>query len=155
MQEIDVHIFYLGKKNVVLDQKDLAHQGIFSQSLSAFERLWRQELEPIRITRGYIGMDEVRLDSRTPNLDILLKEYFQEHCHEAEEIRFVTHGTGVFDVRNLHNQWIRIYVAPGDLLVIPAQRFHRFTLDANQFIVMKRLYKSMDGWDPIIRETLN
>ncbi len=150
-----MHIFTLDKKKVVLSQEDLAKAGILSWKLSAFERLWKQELETIRTTRGYIGMDEVRFDSRTPNLDILLKEYFQEHCHEAEEIRFVTHGTGVFDIRNLRNQWIRIQVAPGDLLVIPAQCFHRFTLDVNQFIVMKRLYRNMDGWDPIIRETLN
>ena len=44
-------------------------------------------------------------------------------------MRLVLDGSGNFDVRDLNDDWIRIEVLPGNLIIIPTGLFHRFTLD--------------------------
>eukprot|EP00759_Apiculatamorpha_spiralis_P041184 PhF_6_TR39803/c0_g1_i1/m.59192/K08967/mtnD, mtnZ, ADI1; 1,2-dihydroxy-3-keto-5-methylthiopentene dioxygenase len=94
--------------------------------------------------RGYITNDEVRINDSFPPEK--LKMFFAEHIHEDEEVRFVLAGSGYFDVRNRDDDWVRIAVFPGDLIVVPAGIYHRFSLDLNKTIHVMRLFQQDAKW---------
>ena len=93
---------------------------------------YEEDLNKIREQRGYSYSDIIECCAdKLPNYEEKLKNFYQEHLHADEEIRFVLDGRGYFDVRNVHDQWVRVLVEKGDLLVLPPGIYHRFTLDTN------------------------
>lgn len=129
----------------------LAARGILSWSVPADEAGRAELIAQVKREHGYVDDDFVELKPDMPNLDEICAKFDKEHFHTEDEVRYVVAGAGVFDVRDADDQWIRIEVTPGDMIVIPARTYHRFHLTDQKQIRCMRLFANHDGWAPVYR----
>jgi len=114
------------------------------------------EINRISTERAYKNSDIINMtrEGLGESFDVKIKNFYVEHLHEDEEIRYILDGSGYFDVReNSTEEWIRIAVSAGDLIVLPAGIYHRFTLDTNDKILTMRLFKDEPKWTALNRSS--
>ncbi|KAM8914628.1 acireductone dioxygenase isoform 2-T2 [Spinachia spinachia] len=105
------------------------------------------ELELIRKEQGYSYMDIISIHRDTlANYEEKLRMFFEEHLHMDDEIRYILDGQAYFDVRDKDERWIRIAMAKGDLITLPAGIYHRFTLDRTNYTKAMRLFVGEPVW---------
>ena len=141
-----------------LDQPDssiapdvLAARGVLSWSVPADEASRAELIESVKREYGYVDEDFVELKADMPNIDEICAKFDKEHFHTEDEVRYVVAGAGIFDVRDADDQWVRIEVTPGDMIVIPARTYHRFYLTDQKQIRCMRLFANHNGWSPLYR----
>jgi 1,2-dihydroxy-3-keto-5-methylthiopentene dioxygenase len=129
----------------------LAAEGILYEKLPTEPAGYQPTMDVLKTERGYIEQDVVELRPTTPNLAAICAKFDGEHLHDEDEVRFVLEGEGVFDIRSSDDRWMRVVVQQGDLIVVPAKRWHRFELTETQTIRCVRLFQDTSGWVPHYR----
>ncbi|KAG8215128.1 1,2-dihydroxy-3-keto-5-methylthiopentene dioxygenase [Butyriboletus roseoflavus] len=126
------------------------------------------EIAAVARERGYKNRDVITITKEGLGdlYETKLKHFYEEHMHEDEEIRYILEGSGFFDVRGkptsttvtcflpctrrwvvrvehlATDKWIRCALDAGDLLVLPAGIYHRFTLDERNMVKAMRLFQA-------------
>jgi 1,2-dihydroxy-3-keto-5-methylthiopentene dioxygenase len=134
--------------------KDLNAQGVTYEQFDTHETTYKGPLERIMGERGYVTMDQVKMWPEMDNFQALCDKFVGEHLHTDDEVRFVLAGSGVFEIRSLDDRWMKVLVEPGDFILVPANRFHRFYLTDEKKIQCVRLFKDPSGWAPHYRKDL-
>jgi 1,2-dihydroxy-3-keto-5-methylthiopentene dioxygenase len=90
-----------------------------------------EDVNSIASQRNYKNRDEITISPKTMGdvYEEKVKNFFHEHLHEDEEIRYILDGGGFFDVRSADDDWVRIKLEKHDLMIMPAGIYHRFTTD--------------------------
>jgi 1,2-dihydroxy-3-keto-5-methylthiopentene dioxygenase len=141
-----------GRMSENIDVATLRAEGVIYDLLGLAPAQHQGPLERLKTAQGYVQQDEVALRPDNPRLDEICAKFLDEHYHDEDEVRFVLDGAGIFDIRSRDDRWMRVEVEAGDLLVVPAGRWHRFLLTETRSIRAVRLFKDASGWVPHYRQ---
>ncbi|MCM3003048.1 1,2-dihydroxy-3-keto-5-methylthiopentene dioxygenase [Priestia koreensis] len=112
-------------------------------------QVFNEEIKDISARRGYLAQDIISLSDSTPNLDELLTNFQREHHHEDDEVRFIVSGHGIFVIQAQNGQFFDVELEPGDLISVPENTRHYFTLMEDRKVVAVRIFVTTEGWVPI------
>lgn len=107
------------------------------------------EIKDISVRRGYQAQDVISLAEHTPNLEQLLTNFQKEHHHTDDEVRFIVSGHGVFIIQGSDEEFFEVFLNPGDLISVPPNVRHYFTLQDDRKVVAIRIFVTTEGWVPI------
>lgn len=139
---------------IPVDLPELEKIGVIYKYITSTE-----QLNELATERDYKNRDQITLNLNTFKGDLdafngKMKQFYKEHYHEDEEIRYIVSGEGYFDVRDKNDRWIRTKLVANDLLILPAGIYHRFTLTSDKKEVCAvRLFKDEPKWEAINRDT--
>lgn len=119
------------------DEIIAAHQGVVDRLIEE---------------RGYTLVDAVQLHLHEDS-PAELKEaaagarqkFLAEHTHDEEEIRFFSHGSGVFYL-HIDGRVLAVLCTAGDLISVPAMTTHWFDMGTLPDFTAIRFFRTDDGW---------
>lgn len=105
------------------------------------------EIRDLAARRGYKIWDIITLSESTPNLEELLQKFEEVHTHSEDEIRAIVGGKGIFIIKGSEDVgYFNVELEPGDVISVPENTPHFFTLMDNKQIVAVRLFIEENGW---------
>jgi 1,2-dihydroxy-3-keto-5-methylthiopentene dioxygenase len=148
---------FLNSQEVIYEKWDitkLPQNLVEKYSLSDEEKgeilhSFETEIADISTRRGYKAQDVISLSENTPNLDVLLTNFKNEHHHTDDEVRFIVSGHGVFVIQGKDGEFFEVHLVPGDLISVPENTRHYFTLEEDKKVVAVRIFVTTEGWVPI------
>jgi 1,2-dihydroxy-3-keto-5-methylthiopentene dioxygenase len=107
----------------------------------------KPEIEALAKARGYVKWDIVALSDATPDLENLLKKFEQVHTHTEDEVRVIAAGSGIFVIKGTDDVgYFDVELSVGDVISVPENNPHFFTLTDERKVVAIRLFIDPSGW---------
>lgn len=114
------------------------------QVLAGLEVYFRR----LQQTAGYQSRDLVVLHPEAPGLDAMLAKFDRCHTHDADEVRYIVDGEGVFGFVRQDGSQVKLLVEAGEYINVPAGTEHWFILTPLRRIKAVRYFTTMEGWVP-------
>ncbi|KAH7911273.1 Acireductone dioxygenase [Hygrophoropsis aurantiaca] len=133
----------------IVSDETLDSIGVLHWHIPVNEADGHQAVDLVAKERNYKNRDIIVItkESLGDEYETKIKNFYKEHMHEDEEIRYIVEGSGFFDVReHATESWIRCHMSAGDLMVLPAGIYHRFSLDEKNRVRTMRLFKDEPKW---------
>lgn len=147
-QEVIYEHWDIEKLPVHLSEKFDLSDAEKNEILQAFQ----EEIDNISNRRGYKASDVISLSDANPNLDELLKNFERKHIHTDDEVRYIVSGHGVFIIQGNDNRFFEVHLSPGDLISVPENITHYFTLAEDRKVVAVRIFVTTEGWVPVYQD---
>jgi 1,2-dihydroxy-3-keto-5-methylthiopentene dioxygenase len=110
-------------------------------------KIYESDIKDLAARNGYRHWDIVALSENTPNLDELLKKFEEVHTHTEDEVRAITAGNGIFIIKgDDETGYFDIELTAGDVISVPVNTPHFFTLKEDRQVVAIRLFIETEGW---------
>jgi 1,2-dihydroxy-3-keto-5-methylthiopentene dioxygenase len=134
-----VKAWMIEDETIKVSEQQLTDLGVESYIIDADNYEKEGKLDKLCKEKHYGHRSIVNIHPDTlPNYDTMVKKFYEEHLHEYDEIRFILDGEGWFDVRDKDDKWVRILCSKGDLIVLPAGMYHRFTTTETNYVKAMR-----------------
>ena len=155
---------FLASRGILYEQWDISKlptnlqekYQLTDEEKEAILSTFRDEIQDVSERRGYETADVISLSDATPNLDELLVNFQKEHHHTDDEVRFIVSGHGIFAIDDTERGYFNIELNPGDLISVPVNTRHYFTLQDDRQVVAVRIFVTTEGWVPIYeKENVN
>jgi 1,2-dihydroxy-3-keto-5-methylthiopentene dioxygenase len=105
------------------------------------------EIKDLAARRGYQIWDVITLSEQTPDIEEKLAKFEEIHTHAEDEIRAIVAGKGIFVIKATDDTgYFNVELSPGDVISVPENTPHFFTLMENKQIIAVRLFIEKDGW---------
>ncbi|WP_214714480.1 cupin domain-containing protein [Exiguobacterium sp. s151] len=148
---------FLESRGILYEQWDITklpenlqeNYQLTDEDKQAILSTFRDEIRDVSERRGYETADVISLSDATPNLDELLVNFQKEHHHTDDEVRFIVSGHGIFAIDDAERGYFNIELNPGDLISVPVNTRHYFTLQDDRKVVAVRIFVTTEGWVPI------
>jgi 1,2-dihydroxy-3-keto-5-methylthiopentene dioxygenase len=146
---------FLDNQNVVYEHWDMSKLpaplqekfALSDEEKAQILETFDSEIHDLAARRGYEIWDLITLSDATPNIEELLKKFEQVHTHTEDEIRAIISGKGIFIIKGEGELgYYDVELEAGDVISVPENTNHFFTLMDNRKIVAVRLFIEKDGW---------
>ena len=109
-------------------------------------QVFDEDIRSLAERNGYVKWDVISLSDSTPNLDELLKKFEQVHIHSEDEVRAIAGGHGIFVIKGEEVGFFDVELEAGDVISVPVNTQHFFTLMEDRKVVAIRLFIDPSGW---------
>ena len=106
---------------------------------------YQQDIDRLVAETGYQTYDVISLYPEHPQKQELRQKFLAEHTHDDDEIRFFSHGKGLFTL-HIEEKVYEVICEQNDLISVPAGTRHWFDMGENPQFTCIRLFDSPEGW---------
>jgi 1,2-dihydroxy-3-keto-5-methylthiopentene dioxygenase len=138
-----------GNGQAVCSAEELSAEGVLVEAIPNVDAAAAHARHAV--PRGLEQHEQVELDEADPTHELRLVKESDEHTHLADELRIVLDGTVVYDVRARDGRWMRVWLVPGELILVPAKRYHRVLLGHDRRVRFIQWFSDARALAPLYR----